>query len=301
MTLFIWMTWCKKDVLQCVSNGVTSFLHKPIDIITCLGLVSNNQEIWGSTLPYMRCWSTWPIEDSRDQSRYAPSQWETALQCKDVSRGLHGRIPRQIPCIVKVNIVVKLGLKKMTLLRDSWVLLGSLNNVIRSTKWKETVKQKSSTPLPMAAQWAPLGTRVCICMPIESWSGSCLVCVRDWYLTHWGRVTHICDGNLTIIGSDSGLSPGWRQAINWTNAGILLIGRLETNFSEILIQLLTFSFKKMCLKVSTAKQRLFCLGINVLKSRNYHLLFLRQHWFYSNGFGVQMNRVSLIGPCEMWQ
>ena len=27
MTLFIWMTWCKRDVLQCVSNGVTSFLH----------------------------------------------------------------------------------------------------------------------------------------------------------------------------------------------------------------------------------------------------------------------------------
>ena len=26
-------------------------------------------------------------------------------------------------------------------------------------------------------------------------------------LTHWGRVTHICVGNLTIIGSDNGLSP----------------------------------------------------------------------------------------------
>ena len=33
-------------------------------------------------------------------------------------------------------------------------------------------------------------------------------------LTHWGRVTHICIGNLTIIGSDNGLSPGRRQAIN---------------------------------------------------------------------------------------
>ena len=26
--------------------------------------------------------------------------------------------------------------------------------------------------------------------------------------THWGRVTHICVSNLTIIGSDNGLSPG---------------------------------------------------------------------------------------------
>ena len=31
-------------------------------------------------------------------------------------------------------------------------------------------------------------------------------------LTHWSRVTHICVGNLTIIGLDNGLSPGRRQA-----------------------------------------------------------------------------------------
>ena len=43
-------------------------------------------------------------------------------------------------------------------------------------------------------------------------------------LTHWGRVTHICVSKLSIIGSDNGLSPDRRQAIIWTNAGILLIG-----------------------------------------------------------------------------
>ena len=42
-------------------------------------------------------------------------------------------------------------------------------------------------------------------------------------LSHWGRVTHICVSNLTIIGSDSGLSPSRRQAIIWTNAAILLL------------------------------------------------------------------------------
>ena len=47
-----------------------------------------------------------------------------------------------------------------------------------------------------------------------------------FYLTHWGRVTHIWVGNLTIIGSDNGLSPGRRKAIIWTNDGILLIGPL---------------------------------------------------------------------------
>ena len=52
-------------------------------------------------------------------------------------------------------------------------------------------------------------------------------------LTHWGRVTPICVGKLTIVGSDNGLSPGRRQAIIWTNAGILLIRPLETNFNEM--------------------------------------------------------------------
>ena len=56
-------------------------------------------------------------------------------------------------------------------------------------------------------------------------------------LTHWGRVTHICVGNLTIIGSDNGLSPGRRQAIIWTNVGILLTlrslkNKLQWNFNR---------------------------------------------------------------------
>ena len=46
-------------------------------------------------------------------------------------------------------------------------------------------------------------------------------------LTHWGRVTHICVDNLTINGSDDGVSPGWRQAIVWTNAGIFLLDHWE--------------------------------------------------------------------------
>ena len=69
-------------------------------------------------------------------------------------------------------------------------------------------------------------------------------------LPHWGRVTYICVGNLTITGSDYGLSPGRRQAIIWINAGTLLIGPLGTNFSEILIEIQTVSFRKKYLKVS---------------------------------------------------
>ena len=91
-----------------------------------------------------------------------------------------------------------------------------------------------------------------------------LTCACSDELTHWGRVTHICVSKLTITGPDNGLSPGRCQAIIWTNAGILLIGPIRTNFSEILIEILIFSFKKMRLKVSSAKRRPFCLGLNVL-------------------------------------
>ena len=85
-------------------------------------------------------------------------------------------------------------------------------------------------------------------------------------LTHWGWMTHICLNNLTIIGSDNGLSPGRRQAIIWTSAGILLIVPLGTHFSEILIEIQIFSIKKMNFKISSVTGRLFCLGRNVLIS-----------------------------------
>ena len=77
---------------------------------------------------------------------------------------------------------------------------------------------------------------------------------------HWGRVTHVCVGKLTMIGSDNGLSPGRRQAIIWTNAGILCIGPVGTKFNEILIGIQTFSANKMHLKMSSAKWRPFVLA-----------------------------------------
>ena len=89
-------------------------------------------------------------------------------------------------------------------------------------------------------------------------------------LTHWGRVKHICIGNLTIIGSYDGLSPGRHQAIIWTNAGILLSGPLGTNFSEILIKIITFSLKKMHLKMLPGKWQPFCLSLNVLTHWGQH-------------------------------
>ena len=95
--------------------------------------------------------------------------------------------------------------------------------------------------------------------------------IQTTILTHWGRVTHICVSKLAIIGSVNGLSPDRRQAIIWTNAGMLLIVTLRTNFNEILIEIHIISFKNIHLKKSSGEWRPFCLGLNVLTylSLNY--------------------------------
>ena len=85
-----------------------------------------------------------------------------------------------------------------------------------------------------------------------------LIMSDEWVLlTHWGRVTRIHVGNLTIIGSDNVMPADRSQFIIWTNAGILQIGPLEINFNEIVMQNRTFLFKKMHLKQSSAKWQPF--------------------------------------------
>ena len=99
-----------------------------------------------------------------------------------------------------------------------------------------------------------------------------------WLLTQWGRVTHICISKLTIIGSDNGSSPVQRQAIIWTNAGILLIGTLGTNFNEILIKIYIFSLKKMHFNLSSGNWRSFCLGLIAPIGLSFWYPFINSLW-----------------------
>ena len=116
---------------------------------------------------------------------------------------------------------------------------------------------------------------------------------------------HICVGKLTIIGSDNGLSPDRRQAIIWTNAGILLIGPLGTNFSEILIEILTFSFKKMRLKGSSAKRWPSCLDLNVIMEvithpcwdLNLSILVKRANGEWARGHDISWHLTMLVTFC----
>ena len=80
---------------------------------------------------------------------------------------------------------------------------------------------------------------------------------------------HICISKITIIGSDDGLSPGQCQAIIQTNAGILFIHTLGTNFSEkwnikrnacIFIQ--ENAFKNIICKMAAILSRPQCVKID---------------------------------------
>ena len=61
-------------------------------------------------------------------------------------------------------------------------------------------------------------------------------CRRCLYLFSEAEWRIYASVTYTIIGSNNGLSPGRRRAIILANVGILLIGPLGTNFSEILIE-----------------------------------------------------------------
>ena len=121
----------------------------------------------------------------------------------------------------------------------------------------------------------------------------CWAFVLLW-LTYWGRVMHLCVGNLIIISSDDGLLPGRCLAIIWTNAGILLIDLQGTNFSEIVIKILTFSFKKMHLKILSAKWQPLCLSLSVLRHSGLYKMAAISQTTYLNTFSWMTSYFILI-------
>ena len=92
--------------------------------------------------------------------------------------------------------------------------------------------------------------------------------LEDFAFKSLSTLMRICASKLAIIGSDSGLTLGGRQAIIWTNTGLLLIQTLETDFSGILSKIHTFLFKKITWKCRlrsggyfvSASMRLYIFG-----------------------------------------
>ena len=113
---------------------------------------------------------------------------------------------------------------------------------------------------------------------LASWDNLTVRGPHKTYLTHWGRVMHIYVSKLSITGSVNGLSPGRRQAIIWTNDGILIIRTLGTNLSETLSEIHIFSVKKMHLKMLPVKWLSCCLSLNVLTHWGWDKVVLNENW-----------------------
>ena len=99
-------------------------------------------------------------------------------------------------------------------------------------------------------------------------------------------VPHICVSESGNKGSDIGLLPVRHQAIISTNAELLSIRPLETNFIESLIKIQNFSFMKLHLKILSVKCRLFSPGGDELNSLVQNQNFGYQIW-WPFGIGYQ--------------
>ena len=137
-----------------------------------------------------------------------------------------------------------------------------------------------------ALKWQPGLNYICTVRLCSSWYrivGSCDILSYLLNTTHClsinlsPQVLHICIGELGSIGSGNSLSPVRRLAITWTNADLLSIGPLGTNFREILIKIHNFSFKKMCLNMSSVKCWPFAQG--EMSSGNIYIYMIWSAFF----------------------
>ena len=140
----------------------------------------------------------------------------------------------------------------------------SFTEPFRISQQRQTFTFQLYSQVKQCTLWIIHMVHVLLCFALARFQNPGLINWCNHELTHWGRVTHIGISKLTTIGSENGLPPDRRQAIIWTNAGILWIGPLRRSFSEIFIEIETVPFKKMRLKMSSGKWRPFYLGLNVL-------------------------------------
>ena len=108
--------------------------------------------------------------------------------------------------------------------------------------------------------------------------------IKKCYLTHRGRVTHVCVNYLNITGWYNGLWPCRRQAITWTNAGTLLIWTIGTHSNKILSAIHIFSFAKINLKTSSAKWGTLRIGLNVPNSDCDWIDMVVDSWIFQSVF-----------------
>ena len=96
------------------------------------------------------------------------------------------------------------------------------------------------------------------------WHGALMFSLICVWINGWINNREACDLRRHRAHHDVTVWLGRCQAVNWPNAGVLLIGPLVINFSEIFIEIDTFSFKHMHLNMLSGKWGPFCLGLSTV-------------------------------------
>ena len=144
-------------------------------------------------------WNVFPIDEESTVRRWISSQMPSNAHLWCYLRWWYGQAPGNT---VKLPVIPD---TRTFMCRHSTTIIHSIQiwlSWARTDFLSSDGFANSGRVSPVAADQLPHGCRF-----------------DSVWLTHWGRVTHICVGNLTIIGPDNGLSPGRRQAIIWSNAG----------------------------------------------------------------------------------
>ena len=122
--------------------------------------------------------------------------------------------------------------------------------------WPDCHETKSKhIDLNSRPQIWPMGLTLAMTLIFEFWRSYVIFTI--WWPRSGVRIYQIVTGVTSDVGvpsthlvcSDNVFLPRLCQTIIWSNAGILLIGPLGTNFSEISVEFHTFSFMKMWLKI----------------------------------------------------
>ena len=132
------------------------------------------------------------------------------------------------------------------------------------------------------------------CYMFSKLASSCCKCDWTWAYDINSSPPSACvraSVNHVSIGSDNGVSPIQCQAIIQTNAGLLSIRPLRTNFSEILIKIQNASFKKMHLKMSSAKMAAILYRGRWVKSLSAKLCLQR----HGHGAIIDMTSLHWLG------
>ena len=134
---------------------------------------------------------------------------------------------------------------------------------------------------PSQGQWRRALMVPVICAWTSDWTNNREAGDLRRRLVHYGSTVMTV---IKLISPSAAYMCQWiGLAITETNAGVLLIRPLGTNFSIIRLAILSFSFKKMHLKLSSAKTATILSRVKHTSQLKYREV---PHWFlYDGGLG----------------